>query len=157
PRHQEDKMLSLLPLTGKNVVVIGGSRGVGRQVVEAAARNGAHVLAVARQEAPLRQLAREVSGAEILSVDAADESAPAKVFDVLEPDILVLCAGAFPPAAPLHKQSWQEFAVNWNADVKIAFHFLKAALSRPLRPGASVILIASGAALAGSPNSGGYA
>src|SRR5882762_8116823 len=147
----------MLPITGKNMVVIGGSRGVGRGIVEAAIRNGARVLAVARQEGPLRQLAQEVSGTEVLSLDATDEGAPSKVFDVLQPDILVLCGGAFPPAAPLQEQSWQEFAVNWETDVKIAFHFLKAALSRPLRAGASVILISSGAALAGSPNSGGYA
>jgi NAD(P)-dependent dehydrogenase (short-subunit alcohol dehydrogenase family) len=147
----------MLPLTGKNIVVIGGSRGVGRQVVVSTIRNGARVLAVARQEGPLRQLAEDVPATEILSLDAADESAPTKVFGVLTPDILVVCAGAFPPAAPMHKLSWQDFAVNWNADVKIAFHFLKAALSRPLPPGASVVLIASGAALAGSPNSGGYA
>ena len=115
------------------------------------------MLAVARQEGPLRQLAREVSGAEVLSLDATDESAPSKVFGILQPDILVLCGGAFPPAAPLHKQSWQEFAVNWETDVKIAFHFCKAALSRPLPAGTSVVLISSGAALAGSPNSGGYA
>ena len=50
-------------LTGKTMVVIGGSRGVGRRIVEAAGRNGAHVLAAARQEAPLRQLAQEVPGA----------------------------------------------------------------------------------------------
>jgi NAD(P)-dependent dehydrogenase (short-subunit alcohol dehydrogenase family) len=145
----------MLTLTGKNMVGIGGSRGVGRRIVEAAIRNGARVLAVTRQEEPLRQLAQEVSGTEVLSLDAADEGAPSKVFGVL-PDILVLCGGAFPPAAPLHEQSWQEFAVNWETDVKIAFHFLKAALSRPLPAGASVILISSGAALAGSPNSGGY-
>ena len=147
----------MLPLTGKNMVVIGGSRGVGRRIVESAIRNGARVLAVARQEPPLRQLAEEVVGAEVLSLDARDESAPSKVFDLLHPDVLVLCAGAFPPAGPLHKQSWREFAVNWETDVKIAFHFCKAALSRPLPAGASVILISSGAALAGSPNSGGYA
>jgi NAD(P)-dependent dehydrogenase (short-subunit alcohol dehydrogenase family) len=147
----------MLPLTGKNMVVIGGSRGVGRRIVESAIRNGARVLAVARQEAALRQLAEEAVGTEVLSLDATDEGAPSKVFDLLQPDILVLCAGAFPPAAPLHKQSWGEFAVNWETDVKIAFHFCKAALSRPLPAGASVILISSGAALAGSPNSGGYA
>ena len=147
----------MLSLAGKNMVVIGGSRGVGRRIVEAAIGSGARVLAVARQEGPLRQLAQEVSGTEVLSLDAADEGAPARVFGVLEPDVLVLCAGAFPSAAPLHKLSWQEFAINWEADVKIAFHFCKAALSRPLREGASVILISSGAALAGSPNSGGYA
>jgi NAD(P)-dependent dehydrogenase (short-subunit alcohol dehydrogenase family) len=147
----------MLSLTGKNMVVIGGSRGVGRQIVEAGIRNGARVLAVARQEGPLRQLAGEVPGTDVLSLDATNESAPLKVFDVLQPDILVLCGGAFPPAAPLHEQSWQEFSVNWETDVKIAFHFYKEALSRPLPRGSSVILIASGAALAGSPNSGGYA
>jgi NADP-dependent 3-hydroxy acid dehydrogenase YdfG len=125
--------------------------------VEAAAGNGARVLAVARQEAPLRQLAQEVSGIEVMSLDATDEEAPSKVFDVLQPDILVVCAGAFPPAAPIHEQSWREFSVNWEADVKIAFHFCKAVLTRPLATGTSVILISSGAALAGSPNTGGYA
>jgi NAD(P)-dependent dehydrogenase (short-subunit alcohol dehydrogenase family) len=151
---QEDPML---PLTSKNVVVIGGSRGVGRRVVEAAVRNGARVLAVARQEIPLRQLATDVRGAKILSLDATDDGAPGKVFDTLRPDILVIAAGAFPPAAPLHKQSWQEFKVNWESDVKIAFNFCKAALLRPLPAGASIVLISSGAALAGSPISGGYA
>jgi NAD(P)-dependent dehydrogenase (short-subunit alcohol dehydrogenase family) len=147
----------MLQLAGKNVVVIGGSRGAGRRIVEAAARNGARVLAVARQEGPLRQLAQEVTGTDVLSLDATDEGAPSKTFDVLLPDILVLCGGAFPPAAPIHEQSWQEFAVNWETDVKIAFHFCKAALSRPLPPGTSVVLISSGAALGGSPISGGYA
>jgi NAD(P)-dependent dehydrogenase (short-subunit alcohol dehydrogenase family) len=147
----------MLPLTGKNMVVIGGSRGVGRRIVEAGIRNGARVLAVARQEGPLRQLAEEVSGAQVLSLDATDEGAPSRVFDALQPDILVLCGGAFPPAAPLHKLSWHEFAANWETDVKIAFHFCKAVLSRPLPTGSSVILISSGAALSGSPISGGYA
>ncbi|HLK59068.1 MAG TPA: SDR family oxidoreductase [Chthonomonadaceae bacterium] len=147
----------MLPLTGKNVVVIGGSRGVGRQIVEAMIHQGGRVLAVARQERPLRQLAQEVSGVEVLPLDATEEGAPSRVFDIFEPHVLVLCAGAFPPAAPLHMQSWSEFAVNWETDVKIAFHFCTAALSRPLPTGASVILISSGAALAGSPLSGGYA
>jgi NAD(P)-dependent dehydrogenase (short-subunit alcohol dehydrogenase family) len=147
----------MLPLTGKNMVVIGGSRGVGRRIVEAGIRNGARVLAVARHEGPLRRLAQEVSSTEVLALDATEEGAPSKVFDVLQPDVLVLCAGAFPPAAPLHELSWQEFAVNWETDVKIAFHFYKAALLRPLPSGASVVLMSSGAALAGSPNSGGYA
>src|SRR6266487_6642424 len=93
----------MLPLAGKSMVVIGGSRGVGRRIVEAAIRNGARVLAVARRKGPLRQLAQEVPGVEMLALDASDEDAPSKVFDVLQPDILVLCAGAFPPATPLHR------------------------------------------------------
>jgi NAD(P)-dependent dehydrogenase (short-subunit alcohol dehydrogenase family) len=145
------------PSVGDNVVVVGGSRGVGRIIVESAARDGARVLAVARQPEPLRRLAQQVQGVEVLSLDAAGDNAPCKVFDVLLPDVLILCAGAFPPVAPFHLQSWQEFAVNWETDVKIAFSFCKAALSRPLAPGASVVLMSSVAALGGSPITGGYA
>lgn len=144
-------------LTGKTMAVIGGSRGVGRRIVETAAGNGARVLAVARQVRDLRQLTEALPGVDTLSLDATDEDAPASVFAMLQPDILVLCAGAFPPAAPFHEQSWPDFAINWETDVRIAFHFCKAVLSWPLKAGTSVIIISSGAALAGSPISGGYA
>ena len=148
----------MLALTDKIVIVVGGSRGLGRRIVEAASQAGARrVLAVAREAGPLERLAREVPRTETFSIDAADEAAPSKVFNILQPDVLVLCGGAFPPTAPFHRLSWQEFAVNWESDVRIAFHFCKAALTLPLSPGASVMVIASGAALAGSPNSGGYA
>ncbi len=147
----------MLSLTGKTMVVIGGSGGVGRRIVEAGRRNGARVLAVARQEGPLRRLAAEVEGVEFLALDAADEAAPANVFAGLTPDLLVISGGAIPTAAPLHEQSWRDFSVNWESDVKIAFNFCKAALSRPLAPGACIVSISSGAAFAGSPNSGGYA
>jgi NADP-dependent 3-hydroxy acid dehydrogenase YdfG len=112
---------------------------------------------VARQEAPLRQLAHEVPSAEILALDATDENAPSKVFKILKPDILILGGGVFPPAAPIHEPTWQQFSANREVDVKIAFNFCKAALSCPLLAGASVVLLSSGAALAGSPLSGGYA
>jgi NAD(P)-dependent dehydrogenase (short-subunit alcohol dehydrogenase family) len=147
----------MLPLAGKTMAVIGGSRGLGRSIAEAAFHRGARVLAVARNAAPLSQLAQDLPGIETLALDATRPNAPARVFEVLVPDILVLGGGAVPVPAPLHEQSWRKFAVNWESDVKIAFHFCKAALSRPLSVGSSVILIASRAALAGSPLSGGYA
>lgn len=139
------------------MVVIGGSRGIGRRIAESGISQGAQVLAVARNEAPLRQLAQDVPGIAILALDAARPNAPSKVFEVLVPDILVLGGGAIPYTAPLHEQTWRRFAVNWESDVKIAFHFCKAALARPLPSGSSIILIASSAALAGSPLTGGYA
>jgi NAD(P)-dependent dehydrogenase (short-subunit alcohol dehydrogenase family) len=144
-------------LTGKSMVVVGGSGGVGRRVVEAGIRQGARVLAVARQEGPLGRLTQEFPGVEVLALDASDEHAPDRVFNVVRPDVLVLCVGVFPPVQPLHQLSWHEFAVNWEADVKIAFHFCKAALLQPLPADAKVILISSGAAIGGSPISGGYA
>ncbi len=138
------------------MIVVGGSRGIGRRIVEAGIRKGARVLAVARQEAPLRQLANEVPSVEILALDATEENTPCKVFKIMKPDILILGGGVFPPAAPIHEQTWQQFSANCEGDVKIAFNFCKAALSRPLPVGASVVLLSSGAALAGSPLSGGY-
>lgn len=147
----------MLSLSGKNVVVVGGSRGVGRRIVEAAAEAGARVMAVARQAAPLRRLAAEIPGIDTLALDATAAAAPATLFERMRPDVLVVSAGAFPPAAPLHLQTWREFSVNFEADVKIAFNFCKAALTLPLPAGSKIFLISSGAALAGSPISGGYA
>jgi NAD(P)-dependent dehydrogenase (short-subunit alcohol dehydrogenase family) len=147
----------MFKLAGKTMVVIGGSRGVGRRIAESGARQGAQVLAVARHEAALRQLAQDVPGIEVLALDASRPNAPSEVFGAVVPDILVLGGGAIPVTAPLHEQSWRDFTVNWESDVRIAFHFCKAALSRPLPAGTSVILIASCAALAGSPLTGGYA
>jgi NAD(P)-dependent dehydrogenase (short-subunit alcohol dehydrogenase family) len=144
-------------LAGKRMVVIGASRGVGRRIVESAVQAGAHVLAVARQLRPLQVLAQDIAGIEILSLDAREETAPARVFERLTPDALVIGGGVFPPAGALHHLSWDEFAVNWLNDGKIAFNFLKAALTRPLPRGSAILLLSSGAAFAGSPNSGGYA
>jgi NAD(P)-dependent dehydrogenase (short-subunit alcohol dehydrogenase family) len=142
---------------GKNVVVIGGSRGLGQSIVAAAHTEGAQVLAVARQEEPLAKLAGEFPGVHVLALDATSESAPAKVFATLSPDVLVICAGAIPHAAPLGEQSFEQFSRNWNTDVKLSLLFAQAALNMPLPSGTTIILIASGAALGGSPISGGYA
>jgi NAD(P)-dependent dehydrogenase (short-subunit alcohol dehydrogenase family) len=144
-------------LQGQNVVVVGGSRGVGRSIVEAAFSERAKVLAVARGELALAQFAREAPGVKTLAVDATADSAPDRVFAALEPDVLVICAGALAPAAPVHEQSWEVFSANWDTDVKASFLFCKAALRAPLKPGSRVVLISSGAALSGGPpNCGGY-
>ena len=57
----------------------------------------------------------------------------------------------------LQDQTWETFSVNWQTDVRVAFHWLREALLKPLRPGSRVVVFSSGAALNGSPLSGGYA
>jgi NAD(P)-dependent dehydrogenase (short-subunit alcohol dehydrogenase family) len=144
-------------LDGKNVVVIGGSRGLGRVIVETLHAEGAHVLAVGRKSSSLQALAGEQDSPMTLALDATESESPKKAFAALNPDILIVCLGAIPPTAPLHEQDWKRFSINWETDVKASFLFCKAALTAPLRPGSTVILISSGAANAGSPISGGYA
>lgn len=144
-------------LQGQNVVVVGGSRGVGRSIVEAAFSEGATVLAVARSVADLKELSWEISGVKTLAADATQDTAPDAVFAALQPDVLVICAGALAPSAPIPEQSWEDFSANWDMDVKASFLFCKAALQGRLKPGSRVVLISSGAALSGGPpNSGGY-
>jgi len=146
-----------MTLSGKNVVVIGGSRGVGRKIVEETHREGANVLAVARDHRALAELAAVATGVRTLPLDATAEDAPDTVFGTLRPDVLVVCGGAIPPMAPLQELNWSQFSINWEADVKASFLFCRAALRSPLSSGATVILISSGAAMGGSPISGGYA
>jgi NAD(P)-dependent dehydrogenase (short-subunit alcohol dehydrogenase family) len=144
-------------LDGKNVVVIGGSRGLGHVIVKTVHAEGARVLAVARRREPLAHLTGVLPGLETLATDATDESAPARVLAAMRPDVLVICGGAKRTGAPLHELDWVDFTEVWETDVKMSFLFCKAALSRPFAPGTTVILISSGAALGGSPISGGYA
>jgi NAD(P)-dependent dehydrogenase (short-subunit alcohol dehydrogenase family) len=151
-----DEMINIHCLHGKKVVVIGGSKGLGRAIVAATHAQGAQVLAVARQAEPLKQLADAFPGIHVLALDASSERAPATVFATLLPDVLVVCAGAIPHAAPLGEQSFEQFSRNWNSDVKMSLLFSQAALNTPLSSGTTIILISSGAAIGGSPLSGGY-
>jgi hypothetical protein len=58
---------------------------------------------------------------------------------------------------PIHHQTWQTFSSNWDTDVQHVFNFTREALLAPLAPGSTVVALSSGAALRGSPLSGGYA
>ncbi len=92
-----------------------------------------------------------------MPADAADPVAAGQLIDTYRPSILVLNAGATPLPRPIQHHTWQTFSRNWEVDVAHAFHWTREALLAPLAPGSSVITLSSGAALRGSPLSGGYA
>jgi NAD(P)-dependent dehydrogenase (short-subunit alcohol dehydrogenase family) len=141
----------------EQVVVVGAGRGLGRGIARAFAGAGAEVIAVARTEAEVGELAATTPGVTASVADATDGAAAARILASAEPSVLVLVAGAIPVSRPLHEHTWESFSVNWQADVRIAFEWLRAALLVPLRPGSRVIVVSSGAAVKGSPVSGGYA
>jgi NAD(P)-dependent dehydrogenase (short-subunit alcohol dehydrogenase family) len=146
-------------LSGKTIIVVGASRGLGRGIATAFAEAGAPVVAVARTPSALAVLADGTGCIEPEVADAGDATVAASLFDWYEPEVVVLVAGATPHMRPLQQQTWETFSVNWEADVRIAFHWLREALLKPLQPGSRVVVFSSGAALNpnGSPLSGGYA
>ena len=131
-------------LAGSTAIVTGASRGFGRGIADALAAAGAHVVGVAR------------SGGTV-TADAAEPATAHRLIDEYAPRTVVLCAGATPQMGPLPEQTWESFSQNWNGDVAQAFHWIREALLRPLAPGSTVITVSSGAAINGSPLSGGYA
>jgi NAD(P)-dependent dehydrogenase (short-subunit alcohol dehydrogenase family) len=150
-------MPSRTDLSRTTTIVVGASRGLGRGIATAFAEAGAPVVAVARDPAALADLAHGAGTIQVEVADAGDAAVAGSLLDRHEPRALIVVAGARPLIRPLQHQTWETFSVNWHSDVRIAFHWLREALLKPLQPGSRVIVISSGAALAGSPLSGGYA
>jgi len=145
-------------LSGTTALVTGASRGFGRAIAIALSGQGAHVVGVARDPAPLEELRAQLGGTFTpVAADATDPVVAGQLLDKHRPRTLVLNAGAVPLARPIHRHTWQTFSRNWDVDVQHVFNWTREALLLPLEPGSVVIAISSGAAVHGSPVSGGYA
>jgi NAD(P)-dependent dehydrogenase (short-subunit alcohol dehydrogenase family) len=144
-----------MDIKNKKVVVTGGSRGLGVGVVEAFVDRGAAVTVVARASEALDALGKRL-GVATVAADIRDEGAAKRVIAEVRPDVVVLNAGARPPMARMDQISWADFTATWEHDVKAGLHWLQAALNLPLAPGSRVLVVSSGAAVGGSPMSGGY-
>src|SRR5258707_4818401 len=145
-----------MSLKDKKVVVTGGSRGLGLGLVEVLVAYGARVTVVARDEEALASV-RVRLGVATISADVTDETAAQRILADVRPEILVLNAGATPHMEPLDQVIWADFTATWETDVKAGLYWLQAALNLPLKPGSRVLVGSSGAAVNGSPLSGGYA
>lgn len=143
-------------LAGKKVVVTGGSRGLGLGIVEALCAREAQVTVVAKDAQRLRDV-RERLGVDVIAGDVSEEAVARSVLESVRPTVLVLNAGVVPGLGPIQEQTWEGFSRTWNTDVKAGFHWVQHALRLPLAPGSRVLISSSGAAVNGSPLSGGYA
>jgi NAD(P)-dependent dehydrogenase (short-subunit alcohol dehydrogenase family) len=136
-------------LSNSTTIVVGASRGLGRGIAKVLADSGTPVIAVARGATDLAN--------QSVVADATDAAVPGRLIDRYRPRNLVLVAGASPLVRPIQRQTWETFSVNWETDVRMTFHWVREALLTPLAPGGRVLVMSSGAALQGSPLSGGYA
>jgi len=137
-------------LSNSTTIVVGASRGLGLGIAMVLADSGTPVIAVARS-------AIRLEAAQTVVADATDAAAAGRLIDRYHPRSLVLVAGASPLVRPIQRHTWETFSANWETDVRMTFHWVREALLTPLAPGSRVLVISSGAAINGSPLSGGYA
>lgn len=133
--------------TAKTVLVTGGAQGIGRGIVEAFARAGAHVLIADLRLEAAQALATELNAnglsTEALGIDLADRSAIAALLGGLEQlDVLVHNAGYFPltPFAEISAEVLERtLAVNLSA----LFWLTQGALPLFAKQGAGCVLATS--------------
>ena len=143
---------------GVTALVTGASRGFGRGIAAALSGAGAQVIGAARSRGALEELRAELGESFTpVSADAADPMVAGQLIDKYRPGVLVLNAGATPLPRPIQHHTWETFSRNWDVDVAHVFHWTREALLAPLAPGSTVVTLSSGAAVFGSPLTGGYA
>jgi 3-oxoacyl-[acyl-carrier protein] reductase len=148
-----------LGLEGKNVLVTGGSRGIGRGIVHALARAGANVAAVYRTRSEavdqLERELKEIGGrSTLIQADVSDSAAVEQLFaeyaefaDTV--DVLVNNAGTIShiPFQELTEAEWRRVL-----DTNLTAPFLVSQRAIPLIPaGGSIINIGSKLARVGLP------
>lgn len=143
------------PLKGKKVIVAGGSRGIGKEVVLELARQGAHVLFTYfgnEKEANATEAeAKKINSyIKALKADIGNRDEMNKVFDFVptnfggQPDIFIAVAfprSVFMPTAMMTEEGYDSM---FNAVRGYYFTLQKAAQS--LAPGGKILVYSSGAA-----------
>ncbi|GAA3803649.1 SDR family oxidoreductase [Cellulomonas soli] len=138
------------PLAGRTVLVIGGARGLGRGIAEAAARAGAAVVVGARDADRAAQVAATLPGATSALIDIGDERSIAEAaatFDRL--DHVVVTASAHhdvPVTGYQHDAVVRAFQAKVIGPMLVAKH-----LAPRLAPDGSILLFSGVAAWNPSP------
>jgi 3-dehydrosphinganine reductase len=141
-------------LDGKNVVVTGGSYGIGKEVARAFLREGANVFTIARNqeklEASVEELSRDAKeGRRVRGYpcDVADREGISRVIDTIASeegglDVLVSNAGIVIPGY-FEKLEVDDFEAVLNTNYLGAIYVIKAALPHLLSRGKSALAITS--------------
>ncbi len=137
-------------LDGKTAVVTGAGRGIGRATALALAGAGAHVVAVARTQADLDQLAREGEGRiEPLAADVRDEDFLARIEAMGDLDILVNNAGGNRPKMMVDVD---DETLDWMIDLNIrSVYRVARAAARAMGEGGVIVNMSSQMGHVGSP------
>ncbi|MBA4224618.1 MAG: 3-oxoacyl-ACP reductase [Methylobacterium sp.] len=144
---------------GKRVIVMGGSRGIGRAIALGFAAQGASVSICARNAGPLEATRREIEAFGVTAHAASVDLADAKAIEAYVPDavaalggldILVNNASGFG-----HSDDEEGWAASLTIDMMAIVRGSHAAIPH-LKPGSSIVNISSISALRASSRSAPY-
>jgi len=139
------------PISGRSVVVTGGSRGIGRGIARVLAAAGARVIVVAREREAAEATVREIMGrggdASYLLADLAEPaSADRLVGAALERhgrlDVLCCNAGIY-PASPLREMSAEEIDQVLAVNVRSMMLSVRACLPHMEQAGGGRVILTS--------------
>lgn len=141
----------------QQVIIFGGSSGIGLATARALRAAGARVTIVSRSQDKLEAAAREIPGLATAAVDATDTQAVKRYFDQVDAfDHLIITVGGGAPPAPFHEISEAGFRKSF--DDKFWAHFAIAqAGRRKLARGGSITFITGAAARRAVPTMVPYA
>jgi 3-oxoacyl-[acyl-carrier protein] reductase len=162
--HQERRAIVSRSLDGKNALVTGSSRGIGRAIAERLAAEGAAVVVNYRSGS---RRALEVAGriaarggrAEAIQADVADLAQVKRLFYEAERavgplDIVVANAGVF-LSKPLAESDEEDYARVFDTNTRGVFYTLREAGQR-IRDGGRIIVVSSGGTRMHMANAGLY-
>jgi NAD(P)-dependent dehydrogenase (short-subunit alcohol dehydrogenase family) len=140
-----------LKLTGRTVLITGGSKGIGRATAEVLADEGCNLILVARNQNMLEEAAAAIRGRRQVNVrtiaaDLSSDAAVRRVADAAgELDILVNNAGAIPPGDLLAVDDarWRQA---WDLKVFGYISFCRVIYAQMKARGSGVIVNVIGAA-----------
>jgi NAD(P)-dependent dehydrogenase (short-subunit alcohol dehydrogenase family) len=138
--------MSTSSLTGRSVVAVGASSGIGRGFAERAIASGARVVLAARRAEALSEIAAQAGGGHPVATDLRDDMScrqlASEVAALASPvDLLFISAGNAPlrPMARTTAQDWED-ALSTNL---VGIHRVIVALLEQMSPSALVAVVSS--------------
>ena len=152
-------------LTNKKAIITGGSRGIGKSIAKAFVEAGAEVLLVARNQAELETVRRELASKSRVEAMKADVSSAADTDAVAQQaaklwsgvDILVNAAGIYGPIGPLAEADVTEWRRTIDINLVGTFLMMRAVAPLMKKGGGGKIINFSGGGEGAYANFAAYA